>query len=157
MRQPGSKKHRVLNPHNPFIGTWKLISWTNIDINGVKTYPCGRNPIGYLLYTEDGYMSAEVMDAERHQSDNSSTVEPISGEGANQHRSGEVLTHLSYCGTYSYSIEKEIIIHSVKASSIANWVGKENRRHFNFNNGTLRINTLNSHSSHTSNWVIFIH
>jgi hypothetical protein len=65
-----------MESNNPFIGTWELISWENTCPNGEVTYPYGKHPIGYLLYTEDGYLVAEMMDPNRHQRDASLSIEP---------------------------------------------------------------------------------
>ena len=54
---------------NPFIGTWKLIAWEVIQPDGTIRYLYGKNVVGYLIYTADGYVSAEIMDPDRQQSD----------------------------------------------------------------------------------------
>ncbi|NES72196.1 MAG: lipocalin-like domain-containing protein, partial [Okeania sp. SIO2D1] len=50
---------------NRFVGTWRLVSFELKDVNGQVTYPYGKDTIGYLMYTEDGYMSAVIMTARR--------------------------------------------------------------------------------------------
>ncbi len=54
---------------NPFIGTWKLISWEVKQPDGTIHYLYGKNVVGYLIYTAGGYMSSEIMDPDRQQSD----------------------------------------------------------------------------------------
>ncbi len=54
---------------NPFVGTWKLVSWEVARPDGSVLYLYGRNVVGYLIYTADGYVSAEIMDPDRRQSD----------------------------------------------------------------------------------------
>ncbi|NEO57880.1 MAG: lipocalin-like domain-containing protein [Okeania sp. SIO3B5] len=41
---------------NPFVGTWRLVSFELKDINGEVTYPYGKDTIGYLMYAEDRYI-----------------------------------------------------------------------------------------------------
>jgi hypothetical protein len=54
---------------NPFVGTWKLVSWEVTQPDGRIHYPYSNDVVGYLIYTADGYMSAEIMDPDRQQSD----------------------------------------------------------------------------------------
>jgi len=123
---------------NPFVGTWQLTSWKNTSRDGVVTYPCGSHPVGYLLYTEDGYMAAEVMDPDRHLADAALPPEPGMAQTPHEKkRLTDQVTFLAYCGTYSYSIEEELMTHSVRASSIPSWVGKDQSRRFEFKNGKL--------------------
>lgn len=43
------------------IGTWKLLKYTREDKNGEHYYPLGKDATGFLMYTDDGYMSAQLM------------------------------------------------------------------------------------------------
>ncbi len=48
------------------IGAWKLVSYAVIPTDGSQPlYPMGENPMGIILYTADGYMSAQLMSADR--------------------------------------------------------------------------------------------
>jgi hypothetical protein len=126
------------NKGNPFIGAWKLVSWENTDPNGVVTYPYGKSPLGYILYTEDGYMSAAIMDTDRRQSDAKFPLEPAFAQSLpEKDRVAAYNTYLSYCGTYSFSIEEGIIVHHVKLGLIPSWAGNDQHRHFEFKDGRL--------------------
>ena len=50
---------------NPFLGTWRLISWENRDDKGQLGYPLGPEAVGYITYTADGYIFAQIMAAQR--------------------------------------------------------------------------------------------
>jgi len=43
-----------------FVGTWELESFTEILRDGSPVEPMGENPQGFLLYTEDGIVSAQL-------------------------------------------------------------------------------------------------
>ncbi len=43
---------------NPFVGTWKLVSWEVTQPDGTILYPYGKEVVGFLIYAADGYMSA---------------------------------------------------------------------------------------------------
>jgi hypothetical protein len=47
------------------IGTWRLRSWKNVASDGSAVDPLGENPVGYIFYNHDGYMSVEIMAAHR--------------------------------------------------------------------------------------------
>ena len=43
------------------IGTWWLIDYTREDKNGTRYHPLGKDAPGFLLYTSDRYISAQLM------------------------------------------------------------------------------------------------
>jgi hypothetical protein len=43
------------------IGAWKLVSYVEEPVDGSKPfYPLGEQPHGIIMYTPDGYMSAQL-------------------------------------------------------------------------------------------------
>ena len=123
---------------NPFVGTWKLISWEVTQPDGTIRSLYGKNVVGYLIYTADGYMSAEIMDPDRQQSDPNFPLETAAAQTlSDSDRARAYSTYLSYCGTYS--VEGDIVTHHVKAGLIPSWTGSEQHRHFRFEHGCLII------------------
>ena len=48
--------------HEAVLGTWELVSYTAQDNHGgPMTYPLGPDALGLIMYTGDGYMSAQIM------------------------------------------------------------------------------------------------
>ena len=47
------------------IGTWRLRTWKNVGSDGSSVEPIGENPVGYIFYNHDGFMSVEIMAAHR--------------------------------------------------------------------------------------------
>ena len=49
------------------IGAWKLVDYYIEDTNNPreKYYPLGKDVTGFIMYTPDGYMSAQMMAAGR--------------------------------------------------------------------------------------------
>ncbi|HSH77890.1 MAG TPA: lipocalin-like domain-containing protein [Herpetosiphonaceae bacterium] len=50
------------------VGTWRLVAWENRDTQGRVTWPAGhdaREHLIYTAYTADGYMSVQIMTANR--------------------------------------------------------------------------------------------
>jgi hypothetical protein len=127
---------------NFFVGTWKLISWEVTQPDGKIHYPYGKDVVGYLIYTADGYMSAEIMDPDRQQSDPSFPLEIASAQTLPElDRARAYSTYLSYCGTYT--VEDNTVTHHVKAGLIPSWTGSEQARPFKFDRGCLIIGAGN--------------
>ena len=123
---------------DPFIGTWKLISWEMRQPDGTVHYLFGKNVVGYLIYTADGYMSAEIMDPDRQQSDPNFPLETAAAQTlSDSDRARAYSTYLSYCGTYT--VDGDTVTHHVKAGLIPAWTGSEQVRHFTFDHGFLII------------------
>ncbi|HBM15176.1 MAG TPA: hypothetical protein DD381_02345 [Lentisphaeria bacterium] len=113
------------------IGTWHLKSWIAFDPKGNQIYPLGEQAKGYIMYTEDGFMSATIMNPDRVS--NISTGLSLgtigSGEGS----------YLSYAG--SYEVKDNIAYHHVEVSCIPEMIGSNQERSFSIADNTLTINS----------------
>src|SRR6187549_2717684 len=48
--------------HDQLIGAGELVSYVEKPLNGAPpNYPMGERPMGIIMYTPDGYMSAQLM------------------------------------------------------------------------------------------------
>ena len=127
---------------NPFVGTWKLVSWEVTQPDGTVQYLYGKEVVGYLIYTADGYMAAEIMDPDRQQSDPSFPLELAAAQTLPEpDRVRAYSTYLSYCGTYT--VDGDTVIHHVEAGLIPSWTGSEQVRPFRFELGRLIIGAGN--------------
>ena len=123
---------------NPLVGAWKLVSWELMQPDGTVQHLYGRNVVGYLLYTADGYMSAEIMHPDRQQSNPRVGMEPPMAQTlSDRDRVGAYNTYLSYCGPYT--VKGGTVIHHVKAGLIPGWVGTDQVRPFSIEGGRLVI------------------
>ena len=123
---------------NPLVGTWKLVAWEVAQPDGTRRYLYGKAVVGYLLYTADGYMAAEIMDPDRQQSDPHFPLEPAVAQTLPApDRARAYSTYLSYCGTYT--VEGTTVTHHVKAGLIPSWTGSEQPQPFRFAQGRLLI------------------
>jgi hypothetical protein len=80
------------------IGTWRLVSYeaTSVD-DGEVVRPYGEHPLGLIMYTADGYMSAQITTPDR----------PLFGEQRQEYGSPEELAEAAdaqdpAAGTYTY-------------------------------------------------------
>ena len=123
---------------NHFVGTWKLVSWEVRQPDSTVRYLYGKDVVGYLIYTADGYMACEIMDPDRQQSDPNFPLEIAAAQTlSDPDRARAYSTYLSYCGTYT--VEGDTVTHHVKAGLIPSWTGSEQLRRFRFDRGRLII------------------
>ncbi len=105
---------------NPLVGTWKLDSWEFVAENGDRFYPLGGDAIGYIMYTEDGYMSVTVARPQRPRF----ASEDLLGASVDE-KVAAADTYVTYCGRYEFQGDR--VIHHVEASLFPNWVGDQIR------------------------------
>lgn len=120
--------------NNQFVGTWLMLSWENRDKEGNVTYPFGQDAIGYVVYSEDGYMSTTLMTANRP----NFTTDDVLG-GTIEERAGAEETYVAYCG--QYEIKDNTVTHHIKASLFPNWFDSYQKRFFEFKDDRLTLST----------------
>jgi hypothetical protein len=117
-----------------FVGTWKLFSFELRSSIGEVTYPFGRDAVGYIMYTNEGFMSVNFMKADR--------LNYVSGDflkGTAEEKISAIDTFQSYCGRYEVSGNK--VVHHIEVSSFPNWSGVDQERFFKFKENNLELNT----------------
>ena len=119
---------------SPFVGAWRLLSWELRDAAGHIDYPFGRDPIGYLIYTPDGYMSATLTPARRP---HFAASDPLGGDVVE--RAAAAATCIAYAGPYE--VQAGTILHHVEVSLFPNWIGSTQERHYAFSDDRLTLST----------------
>jgi len=100
------------------IGTWKLVSVSNVTDSGiVREEAYGRNPIGFLTYTADGRMMGILTNGGRKPLSKGRKVAPA------EEKVQAFSTSLSYAGTFTVSGDR--VTHHVEASTDPNRVNKD--------------------------------
>ena len=120
--------------HHPLVGTWKLLSATLEDTDGSVRYPFGKDPIGCLTYTADGYVHWAVMQANRIPFASGDILHATDAE-----KVAAAESYIAYCGRYTLEAGK--VIHHIEISSIPNQVGGAHERFFEVTEGRLHIAT----------------
>ena len=128
----------MTSPHEhngPHIGTWMIRSYTRENLaTGEKTDQFGLHPSGYLTYGEDGRMSALfVRDGRRA---------PASMIASDSERVELYGGMIAYGG--AYSIEGDLVRHSIDTSWNQAWTGTVLVRRFKVEGDDLVIRTLPS-------------
>jgi hypothetical protein len=109
---------------NPLIGTWKLDS-CQIDLGGLVVEPLGKNPVGYLTYTAEGYMCAAIMS------------EDATAGGGDEVTAAD--SYISYCGSYEFFGDR--VVHHVTVSLMRDMVGKVQERTVDLIDNRLILST----------------
>ena len=100
------------------IGAWKLVDVVELPAGGgPERRPFGERPLGLILYTPDGYMSAQL-------------AERASGDGDGPR-------HVAYSGTFVVDEDAGTVAHGVVISLRPDWVGTEQLRTVTFDGDEL--------------------
>jgi hypothetical protein len=100
------------------IGAWTLQSYQSSSIDGSDViYPLGIDARGIIMYTPDGYMSAQLMRADRT---------PFDRDDPHLAHDNELAAaaggYLSYAGPFTV-VNDGLIAHHVEVSLLPNWIG----------------------------------
>ena len=130
------------------VGAWALETFV-VDTVSERGRPrFGPNPIGYLIYTSTGRMSATLMAAQRVK------LDAPNGAGSTKEELNESLANfLSYAGRYE--IRGNHVFHHVEVSVFTNLVGTTLERAFTLAGDTLTIRTLPPEIWGTSNRLVW--
>ena len=117
---------------NPFIGSWRLVSYVSEDQSGKVTYPFGKDATGYIVYGADGTMSVALMSANRPRFESDR-----SREGSIENKAASFDGYISYAGPYT--IGEDAVTHHVEVAWFPNMVGQDNVRTFKFDGSRLKL------------------
>lgn len=124
------------------VGSWQLLEYRLI-LGENTVFPLGPKPQGIIIYSADGFMSANLMKpgAKPHE-------ESWPHEGTVEERANSMLHTLTYAGTYSVSESPEypdriVVKHHVQVSALPNWVGGVQARLATLSEDMLVLETLN--------------
>jgi len=120
------------------IGAWKLVSYVEKPVNGLgPNHPIGENPMGIIMYTPDGYMSAQLMRPNRSPFASGDWFKATPEEYGR-----EASTYFAYSGPFHVDEEKKILTHSVFVSLFPNWIGQTQQRVVKIEGDTLHLSTV---------------
>src|ERR1700680_706720 len=78
------------------IGAWRLVSCVETDVKtGEAFLPMGEHPQGFILYTPDGYMSAQLSAPDRRYFESGDMY-----QGAPEEYASAGISYLAYSGPY---------------------------------------------------------
>jgi Lipocalin-like domain len=104
------------------VGCWRLVDFTvTVDEDGEVDHPLGTHPLGTIMYTPDGYMSAQ-----------------LARSGPYEHDQEPDAYYIAYSGPFDVDEEDGTVAHHVYVSVIPSWLGTTQFRRVEFGEaGTL--------------------
>lgn len=118
-------------PHDAalFLGSWNLVDWRIEYSDGGVTRPFGENPVGYIVYTPDGIMTATIARTGRAPFGmaNARNADAASKAAAFD-------SYFSYAGPWR--IEDDCVIHELALSLNPDMTGTVQRRLATFSGGS---------------------
>jgi hypothetical protein len=135
-----------------FVGTWKLVTAEYRSDDDEVHHLLGTHPIGQLMYDERGYMSAQLLDANR----------PIFAsndwlKGTPEEVAAAFKGHRAYFGTFEVDEKAGTVTHHVLGSSFPNWTGRDNVRYYEFVGKRLILKTspMLMGGRHVIGWLVW--
>ncbi|MGA9519941.1 MAG: lipocalin-like domain-containing protein [Myxococcaceae bacterium] len=119
------------------IGAWKLVSYVEKPVDGsADSYPLGEHPQGIIMYTPDGYMSAQLMKPGR-----SGFASGDWFDGTVEEYREEASTYIAYSGPFKVDEDKRTLTHSMFVSLFPNWTGQTQPRVVSLDGDILELST----------------
>jgi hypothetical protein len=119
------------------IGAWKLVSYVEVPVDGsAPRHPFGKDARGLIMYTPDGYMSAQLCTAQRA---------PFSSgdwfEGTDAEYRAEGSSYVAYSGPFEIDEDQQTLRHSMFVSLFPNWTGQTQARVARLEGDLLELST----------------
>lgn len=105
------------------IGTWHLVSYQAQDGDGEMRFPLGKDVLGLLCYTEQHFMSVQVMKRKRPNY-SSGDLHLSSMEEMAAAANG----YVAYAGRFSTDEAAGTVTHHIRLSLSPTWVGSDQVR-----------------------------
>jgi len=120
------------------IGAWKLISYEQQPVDGSPSfYPMSERATGIIMYTPDGFMSAQFMEPDR---------KPFASgdwfQGTDEEYRQAASTYVAYSGPFHVDEEQNIVSHSMFVSILPNWIGQTQPRRIRIEGDDLYISSV---------------
>jgi hypothetical protein len=119
------------------IGAWKLVSYLEKPVDGsAPFYPMSEKPMGIIMYTPDGYMSAQLMHPDRKHFASGDWF-----DGTDDEYRQEASSYIAYSGPFHVDEEKQTLTHSMYVSLFPNWTGQTQPRVVRLEGDLLHLST----------------
>lgn len=118
------------------VGSWELVEYSTTSDTGKVDYPLGPDARGLIIYSADGFMSAQIMRPDRmlYRS-------PNVHSGEMSERSEAAGGYLAYSGPYRVDEENSAVYHEMAVSLYPNWVGDDQKRYARFDGDQLILSS----------------
>ena len=117
------------------IGAWQLVRYTERDVEtGAENFPFGEHPLGLVLYTPDGYMSARLQSADRPPFAEGDLLRATPEEYAAAGSS-----YVAYSRRFFVDETKRSLSHEMVVSFFPNWFGQRQVRIVKIDGDVLQL------------------
>lgn len=125
------------------LGAWQLVSYTEHPVDGsAKRFPLTETPDGLILYTTDGYMSAQLMRPGRPAFSGNDVFNGTAKECIDA-----VSGYMAYSGPYEVDDALGVVRHSMQVSLCPNWLNGTQIRIARLDGGYLHLQSENAFHS----------
>ncbi len=128
-------KSDLLSPEQ-LIGVWHLVSATGLFEQGRTTALFGANPIGRLIYDQQGTVSLQIT-----ASDVPLFLSGDRQQGTEQEVRTAFENYSGYFGTYEVDVSSAMVIHQIEGGSFPNWRNTKQIRYLKMADGLLYMQT----------------
>ena len=119
------------------IGAWKLVSYVEKPVDrSAPIYPFGEDAQGIIMYTHDGFMSAQLSRRNR-----ASFASDDWYKGKPEEFAAAASSYFAYTGPFEVDEEKQSLSHSMFISLFPNWIGQKQPRVVRVDRDFLTITT----------------
>jgi hypothetical protein len=116
------------------VGAWRLVSFTQEGADGV-VLPFGNRPLGWILYTPEGRMAAQIARAELPRPADRALIASLTADEAQ----AILAAFVAYGGSWDVDEARGCVVHRVDISSQPNMIGSELVRQYRFEGDRLLL------------------
>lgn len=118
------------------IGAWTLVEYTVTDDAGIVSHPMSEQAAGFIIYTPDGYMSAQLMTPGR----------PAYASGDMHHgdvdeESAAARGYIAYSGPFYVDEAAGRLQHTMQVCLFPNWLGNIQERYIDLQGDRLTLSS----------------
>jgi hypothetical protein len=115
------------------VGTWTLINFVVRNlVTGVEEQPWGEHPRGLILYTPDGYVSAQLQRSEQAPHSDPLAV------SASEYVAG-ASSYVAYAGRFFVDDGQQSLSHEMAVSLFPDWRGQRQTRRVTLSGERLQL------------------
>jgi len=132
-----TKQQNGASLRDRLVGAWKLVSYVEQPVDGSPpNYPFAEDAQGIIMYTPDGFMSAQLSWRKRA---------PFAcddwSNGAPEEFAAAASTYFAYTGPFNVDEEKQTLTHTMFISLFPNWTGQTQPRVVQIDGDFLTVTT----------------
>jgi hypothetical protein len=123
------------------------VSYTDVQEGYKDTFPFGPEPEGFLIYTPDGFVSAQLMRPGR------SPFESHDWHGGTPDEYQQAgRGYIAYCGVYKVDEEKHTVTHIPSIALVPNLIFQQHLRSVTLNGDRLTLCTVGTPVTSRLEW-----